>query len=291
MSDFYPISPLVGITNTSYGAQAGVMDEMWAVRVVRGKKIITEKTIPDLELENIVGVAYGHIRVEGLSRHAVATMAGRLMQYARTFQRSGVCPNYEITDLTYEDGTTIAEQSAVSQGGITNPQEVSSAIASLPDLRVGQLPDIPKITEDDAWMNIVQAHAALICEISAYAHTLPTGHLNLMFRRAAEQIIHLWATSSSNDSSAVLKDFGLLIQSCSKESQLPKTGTGKATIETSNCELLRICRGLDPKVARMPAGFPCTFHEMIAEKISELTGVKVSVNTSSTGCIVGMTLE
>ena len=56
MSNFYPISPLVAITNTSYGAQAGVMDEMWAVRVVRGKKIIAEKTIPNLELENIVGV-------------------------------------------------------------------------------------------------------------------------------------------------------------------------------------------------------------------------------------------
>jgi len=83
MSNFYPISPLVGITNTSYGAQAGVMDDKWAVRVVRGKKIIAEKPIPGLELDNIVGVAYGHIRVEGLSRHAVATMAGRLMQFAR----------------------------------------------------------------------------------------------------------------------------------------------------------------------------------------------------------------
>ena len=78
MSDFYPISPLVNITNTSYAAQAGVMDEKWAVRVVRGKKIIAEKTMLDLDVENIVGVAYGNIRVEGLSRHAIATMAGRI---------------------------------------------------------------------------------------------------------------------------------------------------------------------------------------------------------------------
>ncbi|MHA2178782.1 MAG: hypothetical protein ACXAAK_10580, partial [Candidatus Thorarchaeota archaeon] len=61
MSNFYPVSPLVAIPNTSYGAQAGVMNEMWAMRVVRGRKIIAEKTMPELDLENMVGVAYGHI--------------------------------------------------------------------------------------------------------------------------------------------------------------------------------------------------------------------------------------
>jgi hypothetical protein len=291
MSDFYPISPLVGITNTSYGAQAGVMDEMWAVRVVRGKKIIAEKTIPELELDNIVGVAYGHIRVEGLSRHAVATMAGRLMQYARKYQQSGVCPNYEIADLTYEDGTTVAEQAVASQGGVISSKDEVSVLSSLPDLRVGETPPIPRTIGDDAWLSIVQAHAALICEISAYARNLPTGHLDLMFRRAADQIIHFWAVSSRDDPSAVLKKFGALIQSCSQESQLPKTGTGTATIETGSCEVLRICKTLDPDVSKMPAGYPCVFHEIIAEKISELTGAKVSVNTSSTGCIVSMSIE
>jgi hypothetical protein len=261
------------------------------VRVVRGKKIITEKTIPGLELDNIVGVAYGHIRVEGLSRHAVATMAGRLMQYARKYQQSGVCPNYEITDLTYEDGTTIAEQAIISQGGVVNSQDETSAISSLPDLGVGEVPPIPRTIGEDAWMSIAQAHAILICEISAYARSLPTGHLDVMFKKAAEQLIHFWATSSPDDPSAVLKKFGALIQSCSRESQLPKTGTGTATIETRNCEVLRICRALDPDVSKMPAGYPCVFHEIIAEKISELTGVKVSVNTSSTGCIVSMSIE
>ena len=50
MSDFYPVSPLVAIPNTSYGAQVGVMNEMWAVRVVRGKKILAEKTMPALKI-------------------------------------------------------------------------------------------------------------------------------------------------------------------------------------------------------------------------------------------------
>jgi hypothetical protein len=291
MSDFYPISPLVGITNTSYGAQAGVMDEMWAVRVVRGKKIIAEKTIPGLELDNIVGVAYGHIRVEGLSRHAVATMAGRLMQYARKYQQSGVCPNYEIADLAYEDGTTVAEQAVVAEGGVVRTQEEVSKLSSLPDMGVGEVPQIPRTIGEDAWRSIVQAHAALICEISSYAATLPTGHLELMFNRAADQLIHFWASSSPGNPSIVLKKFGALIQSCSLESQLPKTGAGTATIESGNCEILRHCRTLDPSAAKIPAGYPCAFHEMVAKKISELTGVKVSVNTSSTGCIVGMSIE
>ena len=291
MNNFYPISPLVGITNTSYGAQAGVMDEKWAVRVVRGKKIIAEKTIPGLELDNIVGVAYGHIRVEGLSRHAVATMAGRLMQFARNYQQAGICPNYEITDLTYEDGTTVGELVVAAEGGIAKASKEDSAISTLPDIKLGEVPQIPRTIGEAAWQAISEAHAALICEISAYSSTLPAGHLDLMFNRAADNLIHFWVTSHPDDPSAVLKKFGALIQSCSKESQLLKTGTGTATIETGTCEILRICKELDPDVSKIPAGYPCAFHEMFAKKISEISGVKVSVNTSSTGCIVGMSIE
>ncbi|MHA1927424.1 MAG: hypothetical protein ACTSV2_02470, partial [Candidatus Thorarchaeota archaeon] len=103
---FYPISPMVGITNTSYAAQAGVLEDQWACRVVRGKKVIAEKTMIDMDLENFVGVIYGFIRVEGLSRHSVAMCAGRLMQFARRYQTSGVCPNFEVPDLVYDDGTS-----------------------------------------------------------------------------------------------------------------------------------------------------------------------------------------
>ncbi|MFW9960758.1 MAG: hypothetical protein ACFFDV_07065 [Candidatus Thorarchaeota archaeon] len=291
MSNFYPISPLVGITNTSYGAQAGVMDDKWAVRVVRGKKIIAEKPIPGLELDNIVGVAYGHIRVEGLSRHAVATMAGRLMQFARTYQQAGVCPNYELTDLTYEDGTSVGEQTIAAEGGVVSTSTEESVISALPDIRLGEIPQIPRTIGEAAWQAITEAHAALICEISAYGSSLPTGHLDMMFSKAADQLIHFWVTSNPDDSSAVLKKFGALIQSCSKESQLPKTGAGTATIETGMCDILRICRELDPNVTRIPSGYPCAFHEMLAKKISDVSGAKVSVNTSSTGCIVSMSIE
>jgi len=290
MSDFYPISPIVSITNTSYGAQAGVMDEKWAVRVVRGKKIIAEKPIPDLSLDNIVGVAYGHIRVEGLSRHAVATMSGRLIQYARKYQTAGVCPNYENPELAYDDGVTLGEKAAAASGSPSAAQAQESVTAELPDLRVGEVPDIPRTAGGAAWQSNIEAHAALICEISAYATTMQAGHLDLMFNKAADQLIHFWATSNPDDPATVLKKFGALIQSCSNESQIPKTGTGTATIETGACEILRICRQLDPDVNKIPAGYPCAFHEMIAKKLSELTGVKVIVNTSSTGCIVSMNL-
>jgi len=291
MSDFYPISPLVSITNTSYAAQAGVMDEKWAVRVVRGKKIIAEKTMLDLELDNIVGIAYGNIRVEGLSRHAIATMAGRLMQFARTYQNAGVCPNYEVPDLAYDDGTTLGEKAAAASGEPSIAEKEQSVIDELPDIRVGAIPDILKIQEIDAWNSVIEAQASFICEISGYAASLPAGHLDLMFTRAADQLIHYWVTSNPDDPSAALKKFGALIQSCSYESQMPKTGTGTATIETGVCEILRVCRELDPDMNKLPTGYPCVFHEKIAAQLSTLTGARVSINTSSTGCIASMSLE
>lgn len=291
MSDFYPVSPLVGITNTSYGAQVGVMNEMWAVRVIRGKKILAEKNIPDLDLDNIVGIAYGHIRVEGLSRHAVATMSGRLMQFARQYQQAGICPNYEIPDLSYENGTTIGELATAGSGSPTASQVEETVTTELHDIRVGEIPEIPRTINESARQSAVESQASLICEISAYAKDLPTGHLDLMFSKAADQLIHCWAKSNPDDPSAALKKFGALIQSCSNESQMLKTGTGTATIETGSCDILRICKTFDPNVKRIPTGYPCAYHEMIAKRLSELTGVKVTVNTSSTGCIVSMSLE
>ena len=289
MSDFYPISPLVAITNTSYGAQAGVMNEKWAVRVVRGKKIIAEKTMSELDLENVVGVAYGHIRVEGLSRHAVAQMAGRLMQFARKYQTAGICPNYEIPDLAYDDGTTLGEIAATARGDVGVDANVPPA--ELPDMRIGEIPPLHRITGDAAWAVNIEAHATTICETAAYAAELPNGHLDNMFNRLADALIHRWAMSNPEEPPTALIKFAALIQACSDESQLPKTGSGTATIETGACKILGVCRDLDPDASRIPAGYPCAFHEMIAKKLSELTGAKISVNTSSTGCIVGFSLE
>ena len=289
MSNFYPVSPVVGIPNTSYGAQTGVMDEMWGVRVVRGKKIIAEKTIPDLILDNIVGVVYGHIRVEGLSRHAVAMMAGRLMQFARTYQTAGVCPNYENPDLTYDDGTTLGDIAASARGEVKVEETVPSV--ELPDMRIGEIPPIPRTTGEDSWASIVESHATMICEVAAYASELPKGHMEKMFNKLADALISQWALSNPEEPPTAIRKFGALIQACSDESQLPKTGSGKATIETGACRVLSICRNLDPEATKFPAGYPCAFHELIAKKLSELTGAKISVNTSSTGCIVGFALE
>jgi hypothetical protein len=289
MSNFYPVSPLVVITNTSYAAQAGVMDEMWAVRVVRGKKIIAEKTIPELGLENVVGVAYGHIRVEGLSRHAVAQMAGRLMQFARKYQTAGVCPNYEVPDLVYDDGTTLGEIAASERGEVAVEETTHSV--ELPDMRIGELPPIHRTTGEDAWSINIEAHAAMICETATYAAELPKGHLDNIFNRVADALIQQWAISDPDEPPTALMKFTSLIQACSDESQLPKTGSGTATIETGTCKILSICRKLDPDASRIPSGYPCAFHETIARKLSELTGAKIGINTSSTGCIVSISLE
>ena len=289
MSDFYPISPLVAITNTSYAAQAGVMNEKWAMRVVRGKKIIAEKTMSDLDLENMVGVAYGHIRVEGLSRHAVAQMAGRLMQFARKYQTAGISPNYEVPDLAYDDGTTLGEIAATTRGEVA--VEDTAPSAELPDMKIGEIPPLPRTTGEAAWATNIEAHAMMICETAVYAAELPKGHLDDLFNRLADSLIHRWAMSDPEEPPTALMRFAALIQACSDESQLPKSKAGTATIETGACKILGICRSLDPDALKIPTGYPCAFHELIAKKLSGLTGAKVSVNTSSTGCIVSISLE
>ncbi len=291
MTDFYPVSPLVGITNTSYGAQVGVMTDMWAVRVVRGKKIIAEKKIPELDLDNIVGVAYGHIRVEGLSRHAVAMMAGRLMQFARKYQTAGICPNYEIPDLTFEDGTTLGELAATARGEIIVTTEDIAPSVDLPDMGLGEIPSIPRTTGDAAWESIVESHATVISEVAAYASELPKGHLEIMFNRIADALIRQWAMSNPEDPATAVRKFGALIQACSNESQLPKTGSGTATIETGVCKILNICKNMGSSANHIPAGYPCMFHEIVARKLSELSGATISVNTSSTGCIVSISIQ
>jgi len=292
MSDFYPVSPIIGITNTSYGAQAGVMDEKWAVRVLRGKKIIAEKTTLQLELESLVGVVYGHIRVEGLSRHAVAQCAGRMMQYARKYQTSGVCPNYELNDLvrTDDDGEIISH--TIQESGIPVVDTASTIIPeseSSADTRIGELPDFKTVTPKQAWKSAMDSQAGLIARIAAYGAALPEGHLEQMFTQAAEELVYQWGRSE-DPANPVLK-FSEMILGCSEEGQLPKTGTDNVTLETGTCELLRKYREMDPDGSRFPPGYPCTFHEILAAKIEERIGAEINVNTSSIGCRVTFRLK
>ncbi|MGY5875948.1 MAG: hypothetical protein RTU30_09395 [Candidatus Thorarchaeota archaeon] len=291
MSDFYPISPIVGITNTSYAAQAGVMDEKWAVRVLRGKKIIAEKTVHDLDLEAFVGVVYGHIRVEGLSRHAVAQCAGRMMQFARKYQQSGVAPNYEVPDL-FRDGedaastfpeTSTAATLEVRPAGPTEPAEPTV------DTRIGRLPQLSPINPSGAWKNVVESQAALIGRMAAYGKSLPDGHLDLMFGQTADELVYIW--SLAEDLANPVIRFAELILGCSKEGQIPKTGTNNVTLETGTCELLRKTVEMDPNGDRFPAGYPCKFHEMIAKRVGERAGGEIEINTSSTGCRVTLRLN
>ncbi len=284
MSDFYPISPLVGITNTSYAAQAGVMGDKWSCRVVRGKKILVEKALHQLDLEAFVGVIYGHIRLEGLSRHAVAQCAGRLMQFSRTYQTSGVCPNYEVTDLVYDDGT-----SPVSDSEPAGEEAATDTLAELSVSGVGALPKLEPLIGEELWRGTMESFAFMVSEMAVYGESLPKGHLNMMFEKVADQLIEAWA--KSGEGADVLGHFGNMILSCTKEGQLPAAGVHNLAIETGRCELLALARNTDPKGDRIPAGYPCAFHEMIARKVSKLTGASIEVNTSSTGCKVQMSLD
>ncbi|MFX1368845.1 MAG: hypothetical protein ACFFAY_09625 [Promethearchaeota archaeon] len=291
MSDFYPISPLVGITNTSYAAQAGVMDEKWACRVVRGKKILVEKTLMDLDLEAFVGVIYGHIRVEGLSRHAVAVCAGRLMQFSRKYQTAGIAPNFEVPDLHYEDGTSpisTGSEDAESTSEVPLPPEGIEA-EEITVTPVGALPELTPSKGFDLWESTIDAFGVMIAEMAVYGSELSGGHLRLMFDRVADELIRLW--SASGEGIDVLSNFGNHILSCSKEGQLPATGKHKLTIETGACRLLAMARDLDPDGERIPAGFPCSFHEQLGKKVSDFTGANIEVNTSSTGCRIQFSLD
>jgi hypothetical protein len=287
MSDFYPISPIVGIPNTSYGAQVGVMEEMWAVRVVRGKKILAEKTINDLMLDSIVGVIYGHARLPGLSRHAVATGAGRLMQFARRYQQSGAAPNYEDSSLVYDDGTHAGGgEVATTEEGVATPETIEAHVEVS---KIGSVPDLQPLNDKALWTNMAEAHGIMIAEMAVYGAELPEGHLDLMFGRVADALIQKW--SATGDGMDLLTKFSQLIQSCSRESQIPKTGTYKLTIETGTCGVLMAANATDPSGGRLPPGYPCKFHVILAEKVGALTGVEINVNTSSTGCIVDLVIE
>jgi len=296
MGDFYPISPLVGITNTSYAAQAGVMDEKWAIRVVRGKKIIAEKTMNSLDLESMVGVIYGHARIEGLSRHSVAMCAGRLMQFARRYQESGICPNYEIPDLVRSDGTRVGTQTSAETEQITSsdaslptPESVAETAEERSFAHLGAVPKIAPLGGKDLWKSCVNARGHLVVGMAIYGGGLPEGHLEAMFRRVADNLIHEWGRSG--DANDLIRGFATLIQSCSEENQIPVTSGNDVTIETGTCQLRRLARELDPEMKHIPRGYPCAFHEELGRRIAELTGVKIHINTSSTGCRVTLSVE
>jgi hypothetical protein len=292
MGEFYPISPLVNITNTSYAAQAGVMDEKWAARVVRGKKILAEKTVLQLDLDAFVGVIYGHIRLPGLSRHAVAQCAGRLMQFARKYQASGVSPDFEVPDLVRDDMSDHdigGAEGASAYSEVAADTSADAAVESLVQNPIGALPEITKVEASAAWENEVEANAVVIQEMAAYGASLPEGHLNLMFDRAAETLVRLW--SANEDPLYPVLKFGALILSCSNEGQVTTSSRTKLTLETGTCKLLSCARQLEESGTQSPPSYPCAFHEKLASKVSFVSGAKINLNISSTGCIVTMTLE
>ncbi|RDE12008.1 MAG: hypothetical protein C4K49_10975 [Candidatus Thorarchaeota archaeon] len=272
------------------------MDEMWAARVVRGKKIIIEKTMSELGLDNFVGVIYGHIRIEGLSRHDVAMCAGRLMQYARKYQQSGVCPNFELPDLvregeeppvhTHTVGTVVETQPAQTISTVTEP-ESAQAVPGMAALE--QLPELKLLSPKDSWRSEIEAHSVLLTAAAMHCGGLQPGQHDALFAKTADELVSLW--SESGNSADLVVHFASMIQACSKESQLPKTGSGRITVETGSCEILRMANRLDKSGTRLPKGYPCKFHEMIAGRVGDRAGVDVAINTSSVGCIVTIALK
>ncbi len=303
MSGFYPISPLIGIPNTSYGAQAGVMNSKWAVRVCRGKKVLAEKTMNELELDNIVGIIFGHIRLEGLSRHSVAMCAGRLMQFARQYQLSGVCPNYEVPDLQYDgeapvksNGETVSvvQNNAVSSASTTTipSTTTSSAVTATPTesaakSAVSRLESPPKVvlpSLKDQWNNSLESQAVFLSEMATYGATLPEGHLDLMFRQAADYLVRKWSASGSPED--VVRGFASMILSSSPDSQVPPTGNATLCIDVGRCMLVKHAREYEVDGHHVPANYPCAFHMMVADLVSRQSALRISIETSSTGCRV-----
>jgi len=277
MSDFYPVTPIVVITNTSYAAQAGVLGENWAVRVIRGKKIIAEKPINELVLDSIVGMIYGHIRIEGLGRHAVAQTAGRLMQFSRRYQQSGVCPNYADPRLVYGD------EVETSPSAYAEP-ETAAAKPKIEVTPVEELPKIPAFKIGKAWDATIEAHSIMIVRMAAYGASLPEGHLGLMFEQAASDIVDLWF--AQGEPSGMISRFAKMIQSCSRESAISESTKSKIIIETVNCALLESAGTLKKAGITFPSGFPCKFHEEVAKQVSARTKTRISINTTSSGCTV-----
>jgi hypothetical protein len=277
MSDFYPVTPIVVITNTSYAAQAGVLGEQWAVRVVRGRKIIAEKPINELALDSIVGMIYGHIRIEGLGRHAVAQTAGRLMQFSRRYQTSGVCPNYADPNLVYGDEVETSPTAyAEPETTVVEPEmEVTP---------VEELPKIPAFKIGKAWAATVEVHSVMIARMAAYGAALPEGHLESMFEQTASDLIDLWF--AQGDAFSLIYRFAAMIQSCSRESTVSESTKSKIIIETVNCALLESAGNLKKAGIAFPSRFPCKFHEEVAKQISARTKTKISINTTSSGCTV-----
>ncbi len=293
MSEFYPISPLVPIKNTSYAAQAGVMNDMWAARVVRGRKILVEKTISDLTLDNFVGVIYGHARLPGLSRYEVAQCAGRLMQFARRYQQSGICPNFEVPGLVREDGTTTGSGAAEtsSEQAIDIPAGNATS-SSQRDLVARPLGAVPKVYATDnvrKQESLIEVLAAAIQEITAYGSNLPKGHLEAMISRIAEATVRRW--SAYEDPKMPIQLFVDMIMSCTNEGQIPTTADNTLVIESGKCQLLIDGKWYVDAGTKAPPKFPCAFHEAIAEKVSEVTSLKIRINTSSTGCIITISVD
>ncbi len=297
MSNFYPISPLIGLTNTSYAAQAGVMDGKWAVRVCRGKKVLAEKTMNELDLDNMVGVIFGHARIEGLSRHSVAMCAGRLMQFARQYQLSGICPNYEIPDLVREGEepevprvSSEGTETAVQNG--TVPSSTAAVISASTPAKAGmsQLRTLPAVVTPslkDQWNNALESQAVLASQMASYGATLPEGHLDLMFRQAAEYLVQQWSRSGNPED--VVRRFVSMILSSSTDSQIPPAGDNRLCIEVGRCTLVKHAREFEVGGHRVPMNYPCAFHMMIADLVSSQLAVHISINTSSTGCSVTIT--
>lgn len=102
---FRAVSPEVGIRNTSYRAQIGVIGDQWYVRVIRGKTILAEVPITELMIDHVLGAIYGNINLPFLNQLDVANAAARLMQFARRFATSGVAPKFPDDHLVYQDGT------------------------------------------------------------------------------------------------------------------------------------------------------------------------------------------
>jgi hypothetical protein len=217
------------------------------------------------------------------------------MQFARRYQQSGVAPDFEVAGLIRQDGTKTGVDTPISEPAQTQPSvtpDVSTESLEPSDTpspqRITEIPELSPLNPKETWNRLSTAFGVLLSEMATYGAELPEGHLDAIFDRAANREITTW-TDPENPHSIVI-NFCEMMYSCSDESQLPLTGTDTLTIEVSGCRLLQIGREIASENESYPAGYPCRYHEKMAKKIAEITGLNISVNASSTGCMVQIEL-
>nr|MDO8135381.1 hypothetical protein [Candidatus Njordarchaeum guaymaensis] len=101
--DFVPASSLAPIPGSSYSLRIGKVHDKWAVRVYRGREILTTEVIGELDPSIIVTVAQSAISLPSYSPYHIVRAVSPLIREART----GYVPPPEVGPARSVPGTPV----------------------------------------------------------------------------------------------------------------------------------------------------------------------------------------